>query len=539
MINSIDALKKDANRLSQAVNILEKQKEITPIVKEKYDAMCMVLEIQKNLACEKARTDFYVFRQIARNIHQPHIPFISSPFVKETARAFQSFYLKSLNGESPILMLQTPVQHGKSIMVIDFMAWLLGVSPNARVVFASFSKRLGVRANLALQRLLTHPTYLQCFPKSGIAEGKGTGKARNQEFLELLGGQGSFRNTTVGGQINGETFDVGIIDDVIKGRKEATSPLLTRRQRDWYFGNFKTRLQNKHSGQIIIGTPWEKQDLLATIKESNENSQNFTFLRFPAIATEDETLTGGWRKEGQALIPNLKDVDYLIQMQESIDNRTWQSLWQCNPVIEGGDVFAVQELQYYSQETLATLYFMQVFITMDTAEKEKEHNDFSVMCLWGATKQGDLYLLDMHRGKWQFDGLLREVRAFIEKYKNKNIGYRGLLSQMIIEDKSNGTPIISVLRKEAGLRITPKNPKGSKVERARAVSHHINRHEVYLPDWKSGITNPFIAELEEFSMDGGHRHDDIVDCLVYALLEVKGKSASIDIRGFSLGYSGF
>ncbi len=44
-------------------------------------------------------------------------------------------------------------------------------------------------------------------------------------IIEYVGCDGSFRNTTVRGAINGEALDLGIIDDPIKGREEAnTSP---------------------------------------------------------------------------------------------------------------------------------------------------------------------------------------------------------------------------------------------------------------------------------------------------------------------------
>ena len=46
---------------------------------------------------------------------------------------------------------------------------------------------------------------------------------RNSTILEYVGFDGSFRNTTVMGQINGMGLDLGVIDDPMKGRAEAQS----------------------------------------------------------------------------------------------------------------------------------------------------------------------------------------------------------------------------------------------------------------------------------------------------------------------------
>ena len=54
---------------------------------------------------------------------------------------------------------------------------------------------------------------------------------RNHEVLEFVGHEGYFRNTTVLGAITGEALDLGVIDDPIKGRAEASSPL--QRDKVW------------------------------------------------------------------------------------------------------------------------------------------------------------------------------------------------------------------------------------------------------------------------------------------------------------------
>ena len=86
-------------------------------------------------------------------------------FPKKIARRLRKFYDDYKAGKRPILLLMTPPQHGKSLTVIDFIAWAIGHDPDLRVIYSSFSDRLGVRANLRLQRSLDSKMYKQIFPE--------------------------------------------------------------------------------------------------------------------------------------------------------------------------------------------------------------------------------------------------------------------------------------------------------------------------------------------------------------------------------------
>ncbi|MCO1498186.1 hypothetical protein M3M48_09175, partial [Limosilactobacillus reuteri] len=72
---------------------------------------------------------------------------------EEVAQELQQFFDDLMAGKRPKLVIQAPPQHGKSVQVIDFIAWLAGKNPSLRTIYTSFSERLGVRANLRLQRL--------------------------------------------------------------------------------------------------------------------------------------------------------------------------------------------------------------------------------------------------------------------------------------------------------------------------------------------------------------------------------------------------
>ncbi|MCK4815337.1 hypothetical protein KA005_06170, partial [bacterium] len=182
-----------------------------------------LLTIPDELDLELARRDFLEFR-IYMN---PKLKV--GWWVKETSIELQQFYEEWKAGNKPVLILEAPPQHGKSVLVIDFLAWVAGKHPEDKTIFSSFSKRLGVRANLKLQRYYLSTRYRAVFPALKISgtvnddDSVNGGYARNTELIEYCGGEGYFRNTTVGGAITGESLDLSVIDDPLKGREAANS----------------------------------------------------------------------------------------------------------------------------------------------------------------------------------------------------------------------------------------------------------------------------------------------------------------------------
>ena len=160
-------------------------------------------------------------------------------------------------------MLQTPPQHGKSLSVIDFIGWSVGLDPELRVIYASFRDRLGIRANLRLQRALDSKIYKNIFPDTYLTTKHIVTIAerhlRNHEVLEFVGHEGYFRNTTVGGAITGEALDLAVIDDPIKGRAEASSEVTRDKTWNWITDDVFSRF-SENAGLIMIMTRWHLDD---------------------------------------------------------------------------------------------------------------------------------------------------------------------------------------------------------------------------------------------------------------------------------------
>lgn len=447
----------------------------------------------------KARNSFWEYRTLIN----PKLK--KGWWQQEIADELEQFYIDLISGKRPKLVIQAPPQHGKSVQIIDFISWLAGKLPEYKTIYTSFSERLGTRANLRLQRIFDSDIYFRIFPDTKLStKGAKLGALRNMDMLEYVGHDGSFRNTTVRGSITGETLDLGIIDDPIRGRADANSITVRDSTWDWFTDDFFTRF-SEEAGLLAILTRWHVDDPIGRLLETDETVK---VLSYPAIAIHDEK----HRKAGEALFPEHKSIEFLLERKKIMPPANFEALYQQNPFITDGGIFKTEWFKSY--RTLPKLKF--TVITVDTAQKTKEQNDYSVFALWGQGEDGNAYLIDILRGKWEAPDLIKMAKIFWYKHvPNFNI------RSMNVEDKVSGTTLIQTLSQstEPVIPIKAVQRNIDKITRANDVAPFIESGRVYLPE-KAEWLNDFIVEHAQFPNGA---HDDQVDTTSDGLNIIFGK----------------
>lgn len=465
------------------------------------------LQLSMILASIEARQLFWAFRRYL----YPNM--VVTAWQRHAAAALQQFAEDLTKGDRPKLVIEAPPQHGKSRMVVEFIAWLVGRYPQLKVIYTSFSERLGERANLQLQRILTGRRFKEIFPQCRISElgdKDTTGATRNRGLVEFIGQGGFFRNTTVRGSITGETLDLGVIDDPIKGREEAGSLAVRDKTWDWFTDDFFTRF-SKDAGMLAILTRWHLDDPIGRLRASGTDVKCLTYR---ALAEDDDILG---RAVGEPLFPELKPLDFLEERRHTMAAAHWQALYQQNPQVEGGEVIHVKDFQFYNIPPQCA--WTAVFA--DTAQKTKEHNDYSVFECWGYTDSGRFVLLDLVRGKWEAPELERMALAFWKKHDSGRF--------FAIEDKVSGTGLIQSIKRR-GVPVKPIQRDKDKYTRLLDVLGYIESGHVYLPSAENAPwLVDFLTECEAFTADGRHVHDDQIDPMVDAILYGVRGSSVIDL----------
>ena len=406
---------------------------------------------------------------------------------------------------APRLIICMPPRSGKSEIVSrNFPAYAFGVNPDLQIIACSYSADLTSRFNRDVQRLIDNEKYYSVFPDTTLnAQNVATSSKgkfiRTSDLFEIVGHKGAYRSTGVGGGITGQGAECLIIDDPFKDRAEADSATIREKVWDWYTSTAYTRLSDG-GGVIVMATRWHQDDLIGRLIRHMQDGdgEQFTVIEYPAIAEHDEP----HRKTGEALHPERFSLERLLTTQKTIGARDWAALYQQHPVPDGGAVFKLDTFKRWDERNKPPK-FDRLIGSWDLTFKDSKSSDYVVGQIWG-TKGIDYYLLDQVRGQWDFTKTLDVFVQLAKKYPSVN--------RWLIEDKANGSAIISMLKKHIH-GVTAITPTESKLERAYSVTPMIECGNVYIPE-----SAPWLPAYEDelLSFPAG-AHDDQVDCTTQAL----------------------
>lgn len=177
--------------------------------------------------------------------------------------------------------------------------------------------------------------------------------------------------------------------------------------------------------------------------------------------------------------------------------------------------------QYYDINSLTDLMrqSIDIYISWDTASKDKEINDYTVGSVWLKIND-DHYLMDMFYDKVLFPELVREVEKMNDKYHP---------TMNIIEDKASGIALIQQIHeRRPNMNIYPYNPgKMDKSQRVDIATPYIEAGHVHLPARMvsgilvpTSIANDVVENMAEFPLG---EHDDITDSITMYLNYHKSK----------------
>lgn len=451
------------------------------------------LDLMEKLACHEARDSFFAFRQFIN----PNLKI--GWWQREISRALQQFYIDLCDGKRPKLVIQAPPQHGKSLLVIDFLAWLSGKNPDCKMIYTSFSERLGVRANLRLQRMFDGKKYQLIFPGTVI---NGTGKSqsvRNREIIEFGAREGYFRNTTVCGSITGESLDLGVIDDPIKGREQANSITIRDKTYDWLTDDFFTRF-SEEAGLLCILTRWHVDDPIGRMLEHDDTIK---VLSYQAIAKNDEE----HRAAGEALFPELKSLDFLEGVKRFISASSWESLYQQSPFIEEGEMFKPDNIGVLEAVPVGT-QFVRAWDFAATIGG----GDWTVGFKLGKMPDGRLLIADVIR----FQRAPEDVRSAM---RNAADADSTRCKVRIPQDpgQAGKDQSQSMTRMLSGFNVVSKIVSGDKVTRAEGFASQVNVGNVLMlrSSWNQSLIN-------EMRMFPNGPNDDQIDAGSDAFNELVG-----------------
>ena len=280
-------------------------------------------------------------------------------------------------GEITRLIITMPPRHGKSMLASEyFPAWYLGRNPESQIIAATYSQDLASTFGRKVRNQLIDPLY-----KSVFGTGASDDSASASQVMTTRGGV--YNAVGVGGALTGRGAHLLLIDDPIKGREEADSEIIRRKQREWYNAVAYTRLM-PNGAIVVIQTRWHEDDLAGYVLADHAH-EGWIQLNLPAI-----------NNDGAALWPDQYPIEQLERIRKTIGAREWNALYQQNPTPAEGVQFKNEWFHRYrlGDEPQGLRYYMASdFAVTPDAGDYTEHGVF------GVDHHGKWWLVDWWSGQ--------------------------------------------------------------------------------------------------------------------------------------------
>lgn len=403
-------------------------------------------------------------------------------------------------GEYQNIDIQVPPRTLKSnIFNVLLPCWIWTKNPSYKFLSGSSSFDLANKWNRKRRELITSAAYQMFWPIQ-LKDDSNTVKLFSNTS------NGFMQSVSAMGKITGSGADCLLSDDLIDA-KDAYSKIKRESVKHWYENVFFGRAQNRRTvRRININQRLHQND----VSDLTTNSLGFPSLVIQMQKTNKKLGTIDYydpRKDGELLFEEIYSEKEMLEDKKS--SYKWNSQLQQNPMSLEGWIIKPEWLRYYKDHKL----YSRNIITADL--NMKEGGDYACFQCWGVNNN-DKYLIDIIRGKWSYK---KTKELFIEFCSKHNYA-----QTKWIEDKANGPALISDLSSISLLKAWPEKPefkRMGKVERLSLCSADFESGNVYFPE-NLELTTELVEELLSFTENGSATgHDDMVDTLTMALIELR------------------
>lgn len=470
-------------------------------------------------------------------------------------------------GEISRLVINIPPGYTKTLMtMIAFMARGFAINPRCRFLHVSTSDSL-VRENSSyVKNIVSHPWFQSMFPMPISTDSGAKNHWKTQAGGELLAvsTRGRVIGFRAGRPDHSPTNFTGaiLVDDPIKPL-DALSPVVRAAANSAMNHSIKTRLMKEDVPIIIImqrvhendttdyvlsggtGEPWHWLVMKALSDTGRPPPVPKRYAKH-AIMVDYEIPTGPlWEfKHNHDQLMSIKDAR--TDEDEDSGMYVWNAQYQQEPASIKNGMF---QRSWFGRYDALPSNLTHHIIVMDTASKDGEANDWSVMLCaavgFNENNEKCLYLIDLHREKLLFPALILKAKAFWEKLKTvwtedekgSEIQMSGA-SLIKIEDKASGTGLIQSLLSD-GFPARGIQRSISKIERSLPCLAPAQSGRILLPSKPNKNTTalwvePFLDEVCEFNEMMTHKYDDQCDVFFDAVSELmlsKGEIKTSRIGG--------
>lgn len=444
------------------------------------------------------------------------------------------------------LVINVPPGSGKTELLTNLIARGIARNQRSRFLYLSFSQSLVEDVSSTARNIVKSEDFQGLWPVkiSTSTDAKASWKTTVDGYEA-----GHVYSASMGGQVTGrragtlaETGFTGaiILDDPLKP-EDAFSKTARNKANRKILNTVNSRKARSSTPIILIMQRLHVEDPTNFVMTGNVPG-NWHQISIPALIDDAyiNTLPEHIRRKvprnvdrdekgRQSYWPLKESLQSLLQLEKggqdkdgaTVSRYTFSSQYQQAPKKLGGDLVKAEWFGRYLK--LPVLKWRAIWV--DTAQKTKEHNDFSVFLCGGLGYDGRLYIIDVKRGKWEAPELIKQAKLFINRHKESNTEI-GKLRYMAIEDKSSGTTLIQTISRQTTLPIRAIQRSTDKLTRTMDVVFYVEDQMVMLPAEAPWLLN-YIEEIEGLTADMTHDHDDQWDPTIDAINDTVAKKPTV------------
>ncbi|HGK3983297.1 TPA: phage terminase large subunit [Klebsiella pneumoniae] len=371
---------------------------------------------------------------------------------------------------------------------------------------------------------------------------------------QITGGRGGYYGPEFSGMVMLDDYNKPV-DMLSESRRKSANTLLVNtirsrrgdksKEHPTPFVSIQQRLHTDDATGFMLaggmGVPFHHVAIPAMIDEKYIQSldEPWRSLCWETVKDTDSVVVGGVRY--WSYWPQMEDVNDLLQLWEK-DRYTFLSQYQQNPMALTGGIIDTSWFRTYT--TLPKLTHRAVYVDTNSGKVE-DWLDYTVFTLAGMGVDGNLYIIDVVRGRWDPEDLLKKAEEVWEKWRLSGSMRVMPLRHMAIEEKQAGQGLITTLKKRSQtpgqlaipVREIPRGTGQNKLVRCLNVIPQIKTGKVFVPatDTDDGqkLSSIFyedgtiagstewvltaMTECAAFSADDSHDNDDILDTWMDAI----------------------
>jgi predicted phage terminase large subunit-like protein len=387
--------------------------------------------------------------------------------------------------------------HNSDLVSRYFPPYVFGKLPEREIILATYNQNLSNDMSRDARTIMRDEDYQKVFDSRLAAD------SQSVEKWGIEGTSGKFQATGIDGGATGKGADILIIDDYLKGRKDAESGKIRDGQWSNFTGNLMTRLAPVHI-VIVLATPWHVDDIIGRIENRcNPDHQDYD-EDFPKCEIISFPARGDDYESGYLFPERFSEQWYRTQFA-TLGAYQAAGLLQCSPTVRGGNMLKVENVQVV-EEMPADLQWVR-FWDLASTEKEraKDDPDYTAGARVAVRFIGELphlYIDDLR--ECQSEAPERD-RMIVSTAKGDGAG-----TWQAVESVAGYKDAYTTLKKvlKGISTVHQVNVSGDKVVRAGEIEPVFEAGHVHVK--KSWWTNRMIEQLADFPAGS---HDDIVDSI--------------------------